>query len=127
MQAKLAPCDDLDRLVERAETARQRDEGIGGLEHALLAAVHGVGDDEFGDARVRDLAPGEEFRDDAGHRAAGGQGGVGHDAHQADASAAVDQSDAGFGQPAPKRLRGCAICGIVPGAGAAEHGDGMNV
>ena len=98
-----------------------------GLEHPLLAAVHGVGDDQFGDARVRDLAPGEEFRNDAGHRAAGGQGGVGHDAHQADASAAVDEPDARLGQPAAERLRGRAIRGIVPGAGAAEHGDGMNV
>ena len=61
------------------------------------------------------------------HRAAGGQCGVGHDAHQADASAAVDQADARFGQPVPERLRGCAVRGIVPGARAAEHGDGMNV
>ena len=78
-------------------------------------------------ARVRDLAPGEEFRNDAGHLAAGGQCGVGHDAHQADASAAVDESDARFGQPVPKHLRSGAIRGIVPGARPAEHGDGMNV
>ena len=78
-------------------------------------------------AGVRDLAPGEEFRDDADHRAARGQRGIGQDAHQPDASAAVDQTDARFGQPVPERLRGRAVRGIVPGAGAAEHGDGMNV
>ena len=81
----------------------------------------------LGDALVRHFAPGEEFRDHAQHRAAGGQGGIGHDAHQPDAAAAVDETDTRLGQPVPKRLSGGAICGIVSGAGAAEHGDGVNV
>ena len=66
MQAELAPGNDLDRLVERAQSARQRHEGIGSLEHALLATVHGVGDDQIGDGRMRDLAPRQEFGNDTG-------------------------------------------------------------
>ena len=127
VQAKLPPGDDLDRLVERAETAGQRNEGIGGLEHALLAGVHGSGDDKFGDARMRNLPPRQEFRDDADHLAAGGQGGIGHDAHQPDASAAIDQPDAGFRQSLPERLRSRSVCGIVSGTRATEDGNGINL
>ena len=127
VQAELAPRDDLYRLIEGAEAAWQRDEGIGGLEHALLSVVHGVGHDQLGDRRVRDLALGEEFRDDAGHRAAGGEGGVGHDAHQSDASAAIDEPYAGARQTVPERLRGSAVSGIVARPGATEYGDGVDL
>ena len=97
------------------------------FEHALLPAMHGIGDDQLGDRRVGHLATGEELRDDAGHHAARRQGGVSQDTHQADAPAAIDQSDAGVRQPSTKCLRCAAVCGIVPRSGAAEHGNGVDM
>ena len=56
VQAELLPGDDLERLVERAEAARQHREGIGHLEHAALALVHAVDDDELAEPGMADLA-----------------------------------------------------------------------
>ena len=59
--------------------------------------------------------------------AAGGDDGVGDDAHEADLAAAVDEADAGAGEAAAEVGGGGAVGGAVAVAGAAEDGDGEAV
>ena len=90
--AELAPGPDLEQLLEGADAAGQREEGIGALGHHLLALVHRR---RRRAARVRPRWPTSRRISASGitptTAAAGGQRGVGHHAHQADAAAAVDQ------------------------------------
>ncbi len=48
MQAELGPGQNLAKLFERAEAARQRDKGVGELRHESLALVHGADDSQIG-------------------------------------------------------------------------------
>src|SRR3546814_818224 len=89
---ELAPGDDLQRLVERADTARQHQEGVREVEHALLADVHAVDDPKLHPG-VRDLPPLEKIRNDADGAAAGAERGIGDDAHKTDPPATVDRSE----------------------------------
>ena len=93
VQAELPPGDHLDGLVERAEAARQHGEGVGDLEHALLALMHAADDDHVSDTGMRHFAVVEMTRDDAGDAPAGGKRGIGKRAHEADAAAAIDELD----------------------------------
>ena len=65
MEPELLPGDDLQRLVERPQPAGQDHETVGQLEHAVLALVHGGGNDLFCHFVVADLQVLEEFGDDA--------------------------------------------------------------
>ena len=96
VQAKLLPGDDLERLVQGAEPAGQDDEGVRAVEHHALAGVHAVDDMQLGQAGMLDLKLLDVVGNDADHLAAGGQGRVGGDAHQADPAAAIHQLESAF-------------------------------
>src|SRR5690606_18842717 len=70
VQPKLPPGQNLERLVERAEAARQDGKGVRQLDHQALAGVHAVDDMQLGHAAVADLAGVEEFGNDPDHLAA---------------------------------------------------------
>ena len=92
---------------KRAEAAGEGDEAVGQVGHHRLALVHRTDDPQLGEALVGDLPAHEGLRDDADDLAAGGQHGVGQDAHQADVAAAVHEPE-----PAPARA--------VPSSAAAS-------
>ena len=80
----------LDQLLQRADAARQRHEGVGPLEHQPLALVHVGGDDHLLHAGQRVLALPQEVGDDAGDGAAVIEHGGCDRAHQAERTAAID-------------------------------------
>ena len=98
MQPEHPPGPGLEQLLERARGAGQRDEGVGEVGHHGLALVHRLHDLQPGQAGVRHLVVHQVLGDDADDLAAGGQRGVGDDAHQPDVPAAVDDADAGLRQ-----------------------------
>ena len=100
----------------------QRDEGVGEVGHPRLALVHRLHDLEPRQAGVRQLVVDQVLRDHPDHLAAGGQRGVGDDAHQPDVTAAVDDADAGAGQAGGEGRGGRAV-GRRPGLGPGEDGD----
>ena len=104
--AELRPGELLDDLFERADAARQRDEGVGALEHGALALVHVAGDDQLLRRSARALPRGHEFRNDPGRLAAVVEDGFGDRAHQADRAAAVDEPHAVLGEDFAELLRG---------------------
>ena len=63
--------------------------------------------------------------DDADHAAAFGQRGIGGQAHQPAAAAAIDQRDAGLGQRPPEPLGGLDDGRARTDGGATEDGDGL--
>ncbi len=68
--AELRPGQLLDQLLQRADAARQRHEGVGPLEHHALALVHVAGDDPLLDPHQHVLPVDQEVRDHPGHHAA---------------------------------------------------------
>ena len=124
MQAKLFPGRDLDGFIQGAEPARQGDKGIGQFEHALLAAVHAVGDDQFGQIVAPHFAAPQEIRDHARDLATGVQHRVGNHAHQADMPAAINQADVLLGHQTAEGPRGVFISRIAARARAAKDTDG---
>src|SRR3546814_2016204 len=64
VQLELAPGDDLERLVQRAEAAGQDGEGVRHLEHQVLARMHGIEDVQIADPLMADFAGLEKLRDD---------------------------------------------------------------
>src|SRR5260221_5000294 len=114
VQPKLLPGDDLEGLLDRADSAGQYGEGVGALEHQVLALVHAADDDQLADAVMADLAVVKMRRDDPGDAAAAEPGSVGEAAHEADPAATIDELDAGFGKPGAEIAGGLAICRIDP-------------
>ena len=106
MLVELRPGHHLDDLLERADAAGERDEGVGALEHDALPLMHVGGDDQLRHLLQHHLAVLEELRDDAGHLAAMGHDGAGDDAHQPDRAAAIDEADAGLGHVAAEPFGG---------------------
>ena len=104
------------------DAAGQRHERVGELGHLRLALVHGVDLDEPGQAPVCDLAVDQLARDHADDLAAGGQRGVGDQAHQPDPRAAVHDADAAVDQSLGQGDRGLAVP-RRPGRGAHEDRD----
>src|SRR5579863_5938151 len=92
VKPQLLPGDDLDRLVERAEAARQHHEAVGELEHALLARMHAGNDDHLAYPGMPDLAVAQQLRNDADDTAFGGERRIGGQSHEADMAAAIDES-----------------------------------
>ena len=68
MAAELRPGHLLDQFLERADAARQRDEGVGAIEHGAFALMHVARDDLLLREPPRLLLRGQEFRNDAGRR-----------------------------------------------------------
>ena len=89
MQTELRPGEDLEHLVEGAESARQGQKGIGERGHARLAFVHAAGKHEFAQAAMGHFAADEEIWNDARDSSAGGECGIGDQTHQPDVAAAV--------------------------------------
>ena len=67
--------------------------------------MHAGGDDEFVHFRQHALLVDQEFRDDADHMTAAGNDGTGDFAHQAEAAAAIDETDPQIGHGGAERLR----------------------
>ena len=105
MAAKLRPGHLLDHLLKRADAAGQGDKGIGFVEHALLAFVHVVGDDQIASG-VGVLTIFEKSRNDADDLAAAIEHGVGDLTHQSDRAAAIDEADVVVRKRRPERPRG---------------------
>jgi hypothetical protein len=117
--AELLPRPRLEQLLQRAEAAGQRHEGVSGLGHLQLALVHGVDDAQLLDAAMAQLARDEAARDDAQHLAAGGQRGVGDLAHQAGMAAAVDEAMAALAEGGTERAGGLGVARVGAAARAA--------
>ncbi len=64
-------------------------------------------------------------RDDADHLAAGGESGVGQDAHEADVTAAIDDGEAALGEDGAAAPGGGGIFGQGAGAGTAVDADAL--
>ena len=124
VEAEGPPGQDLEEFLQGAEAARQNREGVGPLEHLQLALVHGLDDDGFGERRMARLALQQEVRDDADDSATRIEGGIGHQAHQPDTAAAIDQRYALAGQQAAEADRRFAGGGIGAETGTAEDAEG---
>src|SRR6185503_14842507 len=101
--AERVPAPRIEKFVERSNSAREREEGVGELGHLRLALVHGLDDVEFGDAWVGDLDVDQRLRDDAINEPAHLEDAVGDHPHEAEPSAAVHQLDLLLDH----RCRGC--------------------
>ena len=126
MLAELRPRQLLDEFFKRADAARQRDEGIGALEHQLLARVHILDDDEFIDVHEHLFARAEKFRDDAGDLAASAKHRFRDFAHQAEAAAAVDKANVGVGERLAELTRGESVSRVHAFARAAVNADAFD-
>ena len=132
MKPQLAPGQNFAEFLEGAEAAGQGDETVGQLGHARLAGVHRIDDFDPRQCPVIDGAAGhflahQGFGNDADDRAAGGQTGIGHGAHQADIAGAVDQFDATRGQQLAELFGFGAVDRVVAGVGATEDADSFHV
>src|SRR6266478_3467573 len=114
MQQELLPGDDFKRFLNRADPAGEDGEGVGPLEHELLALVHAADDDQLVDAVVADFTVIEMRGNDAGDPATGLQYGVGEPPHETDPAAAIDELDARAGEPRPELDSRLAIDRIDP-------------
>src|SRR5690606_26959434 len=121
--AELGPGHHLDGFLERPEAAGQRDEGVGLREHVPLALVHALGDDQFLGVAQHLFALAEELRDDAGDVPAGREDGPGHDPHQPEAPATVDEADSVAGKFAAQNFGSLGISRVAARTGAAVHAD----
>src|SRR4051812_50227681 len=98
MQAELRPREDLEQLLERADAARERDEGVGELGHQGLALVHGADHAQVAEALVADLEIEDLLRDDADDLAARLERSVGDGAHHPDLATAVYEPQPALGE-----------------------------
>ncbi len=126
MLLELFPGDDLDHLVQGAETAGQDDETVGLGEHGGLALVHGAHHPEFVDTGIADLVSLQEVRDHAGDVAALFQDGPGDHAHEADVAGPVDHPDAAPGDVPAQRAAGVRMGRVGAQARAAEDAKGTD-
>ena len=123
MTAELRPRQLLDELLERAEPAGKRHEGVGSDEHELLALVHVVNDDQLLRLDQHLLALAQETRDDADDVAAVIEHGAGDLAHEAEAAPAIDEADAGSGKPLPEFPRRLGVSRVSARARPAIDAD----
>ena len=123
MAAELNPGELLDQFLERADAARQGDEGVGALVHHALARVHVGHNDEFLRALEGEFPVPEEIRDNSCDVAAARHNLARHDAHEPVVAAAIDEAHAGGRELAAQRLRGRREARIVAAGGAAVDAD----
>jgi hypothetical protein len=95
----------IDQFLQRADAAREGDEGVGALEHQLFARMQVARDDALLGAHQHMLAIGQEFGNDSGDEPAVVEDRFGAGAHQAGRAAAVDQRDAVLGQDSAEPTR----------------------
>ena len=114
-------------LIERADPAGQDRKCIGRREHARLAVVHAVGDDDLGSNLQRRFQVAQEARNDAEHLAAALGDGKGDFAHQTDAAAAEDEVETLPRHGGAELARGLGEDGIGAVGGAAEDANGLPV
>lgn len=124
--AELGPGELLDEFLQSADPAGQGDEGIGALEHELLAGVHVGHDNHVIRTLKHDFALFEKFRDDASDFAAMIDNGACDRAHEADIAAAIDEADAGFSQVNAEFAGDTGENRIGAVAGAAIDADGLD-
>ena len=123
--AELRPGELLDELLERAEAAGQRHEGIGLGEHQLLALMHVVDHDQLLGLDQHMLPLAQEAGNDAGDMAAMMDHRTGDLAHQAEAAAAIDEPDARLRQDAAEGVGGLEKCRVLARPGAAIDTDAL--
>ena len=116
----------LDQLLQRADPARQRHEGVRALEHDALSFVHVAGDDAFLRPHQHVLAIDQEIRNHAGHGPAVVENRIRQRAHQADRPSAIDQPDAVLGQNSSKRPGRLDESRIGAGTGGAIDANGFD-
>jgi hypothetical protein len=119
MQAQLAPCQDLEELIERPGAPRQHHDRVGIHEHDLLALMHRLGDDEGREIALAHLHVHQVAGDHAEGRTARSLCGARHGAHQAHIARAIDQPMPGLRQSRSQGGRVRHVFGIRPGARAA--------
>ncbi len=124
--AELAPGPDLEQLLEGADAAGQGDEGVGALAHHRLALVHGVDDVQLVAQGIGQLLVDQRLGDDSDDAAAGQAGGFRDRAHEAGASAAVDQLAAALADPAAGGLGDLEVARMLARTGAAVDADGKS-
>jgi hypothetical protein len=117
VQAELAPRQDLDRFVKRADAARQRRERVGPLGHDTFALMHVGDDDKLAETAMGGLAMFQVHRNDPRHPAAAGQHRIGDAAHQPIAATAINQLDPTRRKPGSElgRRRSIAWVGAIGG------------
>ena len=91
---QLVPRKQFKELIEGTEAAGQDDGCVAAFVHHLFAGMHIRDDGQLGKSFMMVFPFGEKFRDNAHDIYAFGEGGVGHQAHQARAAAAVDEFQA---------------------------------
>ena len=105
VDAQLRPGVDLEELLERADAAGQRDEGVGELRHQRLALVHRADHPQVVEAGVADLAVEERLGNDADDLAARAARRFGQGAHHPDASRRRRRPHAALRQRRARRPR----------------------
>lgn len=100
VEVELAPGEDFGEFLQRAEPARQGDEGIGKIGHEGFPFVHGPDDMGGGEAWVDPFFFDHETGNDPGDQSARREGRFGEDAHQSNIARPVDQDESAPGQGA---------------------------
>jgi hypothetical protein len=121
--AELPPGPDLENLLQSADAAGQRDEGIREFGHERLALVHRSDDPKVVQAGVSDLALDQTLRDDPDYVAAGRSRRVGHRGHQPNGRATINQTDSLSREKAAQRGRGLAVRRTMAGTRPREDAD----
>lgn len=120
VQAERLPGEHLEHLFECAEASGKHEKSISQLTHHGFASVHVGGDVQLGQGVVRYLEIYEQLGDDADDASTVKKRRLGDGAHQADVSAAVDQTNVLLGERTAK-LDGCSmIGGVYPIRGGAK-------
>jgi len=123
VEAELSPGDGFKHLFEGAVAAGEDEEGIGEMNHAGLALVHGGDKLEGGEAGVGDFAAGEDVREDADDVSSASEGCVSDGAHEADTGSSVDEAKMGGGEGGAEGAGFSEEGGIGAEGGAAVDGD----
>ena len=93
---------DFGNFLKRAAASGERDIGIALLKHDAFSLRHGLDHGKLGESAVFGLPFDEETGDDAIHLASPGERGIRDNAHEPDASAAVDKGISAGSDPCPQ-------------------------
>jgi hypothetical protein len=123
VQGELGRAPHVEKLVERAESAGERDRRVRHLQHALFAPIHGVHDLQRREPGVRQLFVDQALGDHAVHFPARRERRVRDHAHQPTMPAAVDDLHACLGELPGEGLGRFDENGVRACARAAVDGD----
>lgn len=93
---------DFGNFLKRAAASGERDIGIALLKHDAFSLRHGLDHSKLGESAVFGLPFDKETWDDAMHLATPCERGIRDDAHESDASAAVDKGISAGSDPCPQ-------------------------